>query len=107
METNYYDETKNFLFVKKGKDGSLLDHIFIHLDETTQKSFLAYYESYCSDKPLKMFKFEEVALSEEETSEYPSSLLTNLKEEQVWSRIRVSSALPAKWRMFFELIMEK
>ena len=107
METNFYDETKNFIFVKKGTDGSLLDHIFIHLDETIQKSFLAYYESYSSDVPLKVFKFEEVVLSEEETSEYPSSLFKNFKKEQMWSRLRVSGALPSQWRIFFESLMKK
>ena len=30
MGIDFYDETKNFLFVKKGKDGSLIDRIFIY-----------------------------------------------------------------------------
>lgn len=104
--SNFYDKKNNFLFVKKGKDGKLLDHIFIHLDDNANTGFLAYYESFLSDEPLKVYKVEEVGLSKRIDFDDLFPHIFNTKEEQTWKRLSCA-VLPSKWRMFFETIIEK
>ena len=77
------------------------------MDDDANTGFLAYYESYLSDEPLKVYKLEEIALPERINFDDTILQLLNTKEEQTWKRLRVSAVLPSKWRMFFETIMEK
>ena len=106
-DTNYYDDDKNYLFVKKGNDGKLLDHIFIHMGNSDNDSFLAYFDSYDSDAPLKLYKFQKIVLPEGIIEGHKSFQFVESKEEQTWRRMRVRGSLPSNWEILFKLIEGK
>jgi hypothetical protein len=98
---DYYDDSNNYLFVRKGKDNKLHDYIFVHLDDEEKLSFLAHYESYKSDIPLEVYRLEKIDFPEgEDIPALPEH--ENITGEQIWKEVRVNSILPSKWRMFFE-----
>ena len=97
---NYSDDKTNYLFVKKEKDGKLSEHIFIHMGDSDNSSFLAHFLSYNDDMPSAVYRLVKMECSEK--LENATSLLKGVSEEQTWKRIRVGASLPSKWRMFFE-----
>lgn len=106
-KTDFYDENQNYLFVKKSNNGELLDHIFIHLDETKDTNFLAHFKSYIDDSPIYFYKLEKVNLSQKDNKKNADLFsIKNYTEEQVWKRIRVKAALPSPWKNLFELYEE-
>lgn len=102
---DYYDEKKNFLFVKKGKEDQLQDYIFIHLDKVENLSFLAHYETFMDDVPFELYKLEKILSMKDDL--FSSIEHLDAKEEQTWKRVRVCGILPSKWRIFFEQIEGK
>lgn len=105
--SDFTDENCNFLFIKKGKDGKLLDHIFIHLVDSDETNFLAYFTSYDNDKPSKLFKLEEIALPDNSLPRNEAIMSMDYKEEQTWMRMKIKGVLPSTWKMLFESIVEK
>lgn len=103
-KTNFYEDDNNYMFVKKGKDGQLLDYLFIHLNDSEKPSFLVHFESFVNDNPLGVFKLERIDLNEDGTCLLSSSHFSDFKEEQNWKRVKVCGLLPSKWKMLFEEI---
>lgn len=100
-----YDDSNNYLFVRKGNDNKLHDYIFLHLEDDENLNFLAHYASYKSNMPLAVYKLERICFQEEEIP-FPLEQ-KDVKGEQTWKKVRVNSILPSKWNMFFEKIEEK
>ena len=104
---NYYDEEKNFLFVSKDNNGRLSEHIFIHLEESCNTSFLALFESHQSESPSMIFKLERMSLAnKKKTNDNAILKRTDYYQEKVWKRLRVKAVLPSVWEMFFKSIIE-
>ena len=104
-ETNYYDDKYNFLFVKKDEKGKLKDHIFIHIGDSNSLGFLAYFDSYDSEIPQKLFLLKEFGLTTINNTASDSCHSFELKEN--WGRTKVDGALPSNLEKYFKLIEEK
>ena len=107
MESPFYNEKQNFLFVKTENDGEKLsDYIFIHKDETTGKGFLAHFESYKDDIPLEVYSLNKVP--EFDVKGLNTDLCqTDYTEEVTWKRLRIKAILPTTWKILFDQIISK
>ncbi|MBR6963500.1 MAG: hypothetical protein IKH86_07675 [Prevotella sp.] len=103
-KTNFYEDDSNYMFVKKGNDGQLLDYLFIHLSDSGKPNFLVHFDSFVKDNPLEVFKIERIDLKDDGTCLLSSAQISDFKEEQNWKRVKVCGMLPSKWRMLFEEI---
>lgn len=104
-ETNFYDDEKNVLLVRKKDDGTLLDHIYIHMDDPDGINFIACFDSYKSDNPSTVYILSKIS-NVAGLTHYPTQEIKVSKEEQIWKRIRIEGSLPSTWRMYFNEIKE-
>jgi hypothetical protein len=106
-DNRFYDENCNFLFVKAEDDGAhLSDYIFIHKDISSDKGFMAHFESYKDDVPIEVYSLKKISLTDIKNIEKPL-FQANYSEETSWKRLRIKAILPTTWKMLFEQIINK
>ena len=106
-DNRFYDENCNFLFVKAEDNGKQLsDYIFIHMDMTSDKGFMAHFESYKKDVPIEVYCLKKISLTDIKTIDKPL-FQTNNSEETSWKRLRIKAILPTTWKNLFEQIISK
>ena len=104
-DNRFYDENRNFLFVKAEDDGThLSDYIFIHKDITSDKGFMAHFESYKDDIPVEVYSLKKMSITDMKNIDKPL-FQTNYSEETSWKRLRINAILPTSWKILFDKII--
>ena len=104
-DNRFYDENRNFLFVKAEDDGThLSDYIFIHKDITSDKGFMAHFESYKDDIPVEVYSLKKMSITDIKNIDKPL-FQTNYSEETSWKRLRINAILPTSWKILFDKII--